>query len=163
MRTIIQRLAVTEPQLSPLILRIVFAIVLWPHGAQKLLGFFGGYGYTPTMQHFTTEAGLPSLIAFLVIFLEFFGSLFILFGLFTRLVAIAQIILFLGMIVTAHLQFGFFMNWFGAQKGEGFEFHLLAIGLLISLIVTGAGKLSLDGLIGKIAYTPIGAKPVLRS
>ena len=159
----IQRLAVTEPQLSPLILRIVFAIVLWPHGAQKLLGFFGGYGYTPTMQHLTAEAGLPSLIAFLVIFLEFFGSLFILLGLFTRLVAIAQIILFMGMIVTAHLQFGFFMNWFGAQKGEGFEYHLLAIGLLVSLIVTGAGKLSLDGLIGKIAYPPVGARPVLRS
>jgi putative oxidoreductase len=159
----IQRLTVTEPQLSPLILRIVFAIVLWPHGAQKLLGFFGGYGFTPTMQHLTTEAGLPSLIAFLVIFLEFFGSLFILFGLFTRLVAIAQIILFLGMIVTAHLQFGFFMNWFGAQKGEGFEYHLLAIGLLISLIVTGAGKLSLDGCIGRFAYTPAGAKPVFKS
>jgi putative oxidoreductase len=149
MRTMIQRLAVTEPQLSPLILRIVFVIVLWPHGAQKLLGFFGGYGFTPSMQHLTTEAGLPSLIAFLVIFLEFFGSLLILLGLFIRLVAIAQIILFIGMIVTAHLQFGFFMNWFGAQKGEGFEYHLLAIGLLVSLIVTGAGKTSLDGLIGK--------------
>ena len=163
MRTMIQRLTVTEPQLSPLILRIVFAIVLWPHGAQKLLGFFGGYGFTPTMQHLTTDAGLPSLIAFLVIFLEFFGSLFILLGLFTRLVAIAQIILFTGMIVTAHLPFGFFMNWFGAQKGEGFEYHLLAIGLLVSLIVTGAGKASLDGRIGRTAYTPAGAKPVFKS
>lgn len=150
MRTMIQRLAVTEPQLSPLILRIIFAIVLWPHGAQKLLGWFGGYGFTPTMHHLTTEAGLPSLIAFLVIFLEFFGSLFILLGLFTRPVAIAQIILFIGMIVTAHVQFGFFMNWFGAQKGEGFEYHLLAMGLLVSLIITGAGKASLDGGIGKI-------------
>ncbi|HEY8893710.1 MAG TPA: DoxX family protein [Niastella sp.] len=159
MRTMIQRLAVTEPQLSPLILRIAFAIVLWPHGAQKLLGFFGGYGFTPTMQHLTTDAGLPSLVAFLVIFLEFFGSLFILFGLFTRLVAIAQIILFTGMIVTAHLQFGFFMNWFGAQKGEGFEYHLLAIGLLVSLIVTGAGKASLDSCIGRFANKPAGAQP----
>jgi putative oxidoreductase len=152
MRTLVQRLTATEPQLSPLILRIVFAIVLWPHGAQKLLGFFGGYGFTPTMHHLTGEAGLPSLIAFLVIFLEFFGSLFILFGLFTRLVAVANSILFIGMIVTAHLQFGFFMNWFGAQKGEGFEYHLLAIALLISLIVTGAGKASVDGLISKCAY-----------
>jgi len=146
----IQKCTVTEPQLSPLIVRIVFAIVLWPHGAQKLLGWFGGYGFTPTMHHLTTEAGLPSLIAFLVIFLEFFGSLFILLGLFTRPVAIAQIILFIGMIVTAHVQFGFFMNWFGAQKGEGFEYHLLAMGLLVSLIITGAGKASLDGGIGKI-------------
>jgi putative oxidoreductase len=149
MRTMIQRLTATEQQLSPLILRIVFAIVLWPHGAQKLLGFFGGYGFAPTMHHLTTDAGLPSLIAFLVIFIEFFGSLFILFGLFTRLVAVASIILFIGMIVTAHLQFGFFMNWFGAQKGEGFEYHLLAIGLLISLLITGAGKTSVDVLISK--------------
>jgi putative oxidoreductase len=145
----IQRLSATEPQLSPLILRIVFAIVLWPHGAQKLLGTFGGYGFTPSMHHLTAEAGLPSPIAFLVIFLEFFGSLFILLGLFTRPVAVAGIILFMGMIVTVHLQFGFFMNWFGSQKGEGFEYHLLAIGLLISLIITGAGKASVDALISK--------------
>lgn len=147
MRTMIQRLLATEPQLSPLILRMVFAIVLWPHGAQKLLGCFGGHGFTPSMHHLYAEAGLPSPIAFLVIFLEFFGSLFILFGLFTRLVAAAGIILFIGMIVTVHFQFGFFMNWFGAQKGEGFEYHLLAIGLLISLIMTGAGKASVDALI----------------
>ena len=149
MRTLIQRITATQPQLSPLILRVVFAIVLLPHGAQKLIGCFGGYGFSASMHHLTAEAGLPSLIAFLVIFLEFFGSLFILLGLFTRLFAVSGIILFIGMIVTAHLQFGFFMNWFGNQKGEGFEYHLLAIGLLLSLIVTGAGKASVDALINK--------------
>lgn len=149
MRTLIQRLTATETQVSPLILRIAFAIVLWPHGVEKLVGGFGGYGFSASMHHLTAEAGLPSLIAFLVIFLEFFGSLFILLGLFTRLFAVANIILFLGMIVNEHLQFGFFMNWFGNQKGEGFEYHLLAIGLLLSLLITGAGKASIDALIYK--------------
>jgi putative oxidoreductase len=149
MRTLIQRLTVTQPEIAPFILRVVFAIVLLPHGIQKLIGGLGGYGFSASMHHLTVEAGLPSLIAFLVIFLEFFGSLFILFGFFTRLIAVAGIILFIGMIVTNHLQFGFFMNWFGNQKGEGFEYHLLAIGLLLSLIVTGAGKASIDALINK--------------
>ena len=149
MRTLIQRLTVTQPEIAPFILRVVFAIVLLPHGIQKLIGGLGGYGFSASMHHLTVEAGLPSLIAFLVIFLEFFGSLFILLGLFTRLVAAASIILFIGMIVTTHLEFGFFMNWFGGQKGEGFEYHLLAIGLLLSLIISGAGKASVDSLINR--------------
>jgi putative oxidoreductase len=115
----------------------------------KVIGMFWWSWFYTSMHHLNAEAGLPSPIAFLVIFLEFFGSLFILFGLFTRIVAVAGIILFTGMIVTVHFQFGFFMNWFGAQQGEGFEYHLLAIGLLISLIITGAGKASIDALIIK--------------
>ena len=149
MRTLINRLAATEPLTTPLILRIVIAIVLWPHGAQLLLGWFGGYGYSGSMQYFTTQGGLSSIIAFLVIFLEFFGSLLILLGLFTRVVAIALLVLFVGMIVTVHQHFGFFMNWFGNMKGEGFEYHLLGIGILLSLIVSGGGKASLDSLINK--------------
>jgi len=149
MRTYINRLTATQPDLTPLILRIVFAIVLWPHGAQLLLGCFGGYGFSGTMQYFTTQAGLPSFIAFLVIFLQFFGSLFILLGLFTRLFAFASLILFIGMIVTVHQQFGFFMNWYGNMKGEGFEYHLLVIGLLLCLTIAGAGKASLDALISE--------------
>jgi putative oxidoreductase len=147
MRILIQRLTATKPQATPLILRVVLAIVLLPHGAQKLLGCFGGYGFSATMQHFTTDAGLPPLIAFLVIFLEFFGILFILFGLFIRPFAVAVLILFIGMIVTEHLPFGFFMNWFGNQKGEGYEYHLLVIGILLPLIIAGAGKASFDTLI----------------
>ncbi|MBS1663784.1 MAG: DoxX family protein [Bacteroidetes bacterium] len=134
---------------TPLILRIVFAIVLWPHGAQMLLGWFGGYGYTGSMQYFTTQAGLPSIIAFLVIFLEFFGSLFILFGLFTRLTAAAMIILFIGMVTSVHLHNGFFMNWYGNMKGEGFEYHLLALGILTTLVISGAGAASLDSILLK--------------
>ena len=147
MRTLIHRLTATQPLTTPLILRIAFAIVLWPHGAQMLLGLFGGYGFSGSMQYFTTQAGLSSFIAFLVIFIEFFGSLFILLGLFTRVAAIATLILFIGMIATVHQQYGFFMNWSGNLKGEGFEYHLLGIGILLSLIIAGAGRASLDSLI----------------
>lgn len=152
MRTLIQRLTATQPDTTPLILRIVFTIVIWPHGAQLLLGCFGGFGFTNTMQYFTTQSGLPSFIAFLVIMLEFFGSLFILLGVFTRFFAAAALILFLGMIVTVHQQFGFFMNWFGNMKGEGFEYHLLVIGILLPLVISGAGKASFDTLIYKNTY-----------
>ena len=107
MRTWIYRMTATEPLTAPLILRITFAIVLWPHGAQLLLGWFGGYGFSGSMQYFTTQGGLSSFIAFLVIFLEFFGSLLILLGLFTRFAALSMLILFAGMIVTVHQQFGF--------------------------------------------------------
>jgi putative oxidoreductase len=149
MRTLIQRLTATQPQVTPLILRLVFAIVLWPHGAQLLLGCFGGHGFSGTMQYFTTQAGLPPLIAFLVIFLEFFGSLFILLGFFTRFFAAASLILFIGMIFTVHLPFGFFMNWYGGMQGEGYEYHLLVIGILLCLIISGAGRASFDKLIYK--------------
>ncbi len=149
MRTLINRLTATEPVITPLILRIVFAIVLWPHGAQLLLGCFGGYGFSATMQYFTTQAGLHPIIAFVVIILEFFGSILILLGLFTRFFAFASLILFTGMIITVHQQFGFFMNWYGNMKGEGFEYHLLVIGLLLCLTISGAGKASLDAVINK--------------
>ena len=102
------------------------------------------------MQYFTTQAGLNPVIAFLVIFLEFFGSLLLLFGLFTRVMALATLILFLGMILTVHQQFGFFMNWYGSLKGEGFEYHLLGIGILLALAINGGGKASLDGIIHKV-------------
>jgi len=149
MMKLIQRLTATEPTTAPLILRITYALVLWPHGAQMVLGWFGGYGYTGTMQYLTTQAGLPHLIAVLVIFLEFFGSLFILFGFLTRITAAACIVLFIGMILTVHEQFGFFMNWYGNMKGEGFEYHLFGMGILLALVISGAGRASLDNIINR--------------
>jgi putative oxidoreductase len=148
MKAFIQQLTTTQSATSPFILRLIFAIVLWPHGAQLLLGLFGGPGYANSMAMFGMF-GLPSIVSFLVIFLQFFGSLFILLGLFTRLATAATIILFIGMIVKAHLSFGFFMDWTGTLQGEGFEYHILAIGILVSLTITGAGKYSIDGWISK--------------
>lgn len=127
--------------------RLALGIAILPHGAQKLLGLFGGYGFTGTMGFLTTQAGLPYIFALLVILIEFFGSLFLIFGLLTRVSAFGFIALFLGVVFTSHLQNGFFMNWTGAQKGEGIEYFILLFGLAIVLLITGGGKGSVDAVI----------------
>ncbi|HKC37641.1 MAG TPA: DoxX family protein [Chitinophagaceae bacterium] len=126
------------------IIRVVLGIILFPHGAQKMLGWFGGYGFNGTMGFLTGTAGLPWIIAFLVIAIEFFGAIALIVGFATRIVAAGIISLFTGIIVTSHLHNGFFMNWYGNLKGEGYEFHLLIIGIAIALLVSGAGKWSVD-------------------
>jgi putative oxidoreductase len=144
-----QKLFKTNNDWTGLALRLGIAIVLFPHGAQKLLGWFGGYGFAGTMQFFTGTVGLPWFIGFLVILLEFFGSLLLLAGLGSRIIAAAMIILFIGIVFASHVQNGFFMNWFGNQKGEGYEYFLLLIGLCAALLFNGSGKLSVDKLFYK--------------
>ncbi len=139
-----KKLLTTKPELAPLVLRLTMAMVIWPHGAQLLLGWFGGYGYIKSIDYFASQ-GLSNSIGFLVIFLEFFGALFILVGLGTRFFAFAIIGLFSGMILTIHLPVGFFMNWYGTQKGEGYEYHLLMIGMAVALLISGGGTWSFDG------------------
>ncbi len=129
--------------------RITLGGVLFAHGAQKLLGWFDGPGFKMTMEFFTENVGLPWIIGFLVIIIEFFGSLSLILGFATRLWSIAIFILTLGIIETTHIQYGFFMNWFGTQKGEGIEYFLLMLGLAASLAFSGAGKLSIDSLLAK--------------
>ena len=132
-----------------MILRVVLGGVIFAHGAQKLLGWYGGSGFEGTMGFFTQKMGLPWLIAFLVIIGESIGSLGLLAGLFTRFTAASFIVIMLGAIMTVHLPQGFFMNWFGQQTGEGFEFHLLVIGMSLALLVVGGGKWALDGVIAR--------------
>lgn len=126
------------------LLRVLLGLVLFPHGAQKLLGWFGGYGFDGTMGFLTETVGLPWILAFLVILIEFFGALLLIAGFATRIVAVGVISLFTGIVFTSHLQNGFFMNWGGSQAGEGFEYHLLAIGIALALLISGAGKWSVD-------------------
>lgn len=134
---------------SALIARLALTIVVLPHGAQKLLGLFGGYGFQGTMGFLTTQAGLPSAVAVFVILIESIAPLFLLFGLFTRFAALGVFGLFLGVMLKVHLANGFFMNWYGAQKGEGIEFFILILGLAAALIVSGGGKWSLDAALSK--------------
>lgn len=141
---LVQRLVGTDASLSPLVLRAFLGAVMLPHGAQKLLGWFGGYGFSGTMGYFTDVVGLPWLIAFLVILIESFGALMLIAGVGTRLAALGTAAVMVGAIATAHWQHGFFMNWFGAQQGEGIEFHLLAIALAVGLVITGGGRWSVD-------------------
>jgi putative oxidoreductase len=139
-----EKLFFTRNSWEGLVLRFFAGLVMFPHGAQKLLGWFGGYGFSGTMGFFTDTMGLPWLIAFLVIVIEFFGSLLLLAGLGTRIVSATFIILLLGIVFTSHLQHGFFMNWAGAQAGEGIEYFLLYLGICIALLFTGGGKYSTD-------------------
>jgi putative oxidoreductase len=140
----------THDSWEGLILRIVLGSVIFAHGAQKLLGWFGGQGYAGTMASFTEQMGLPWLVAFLVVIGESIGSLSLIAGLLTRLTAAGYIVIMLGAIATVHWQNGFFMNWFGRQQGEGFEFHLLVIAMSAALVVIGGGKWSVDGSIARL-------------
>ncbi|NCT94376.1 MAG: DoxX family protein [Chitinophagaceae bacterium] len=139
-----QLLFQTKDQYSGLILRCTLFLVIWPHGAQFLLGWFGGYGFNGTMQYLTQTMSLPWLVAFLVIMIQFLGAIALLAGLLTRLIALSMIGMFLGMIITSHLDYGFFMNWSGQQAGEGFEYHLLVIGMCLVLLLNGGGKYAWD-------------------
>ena len=109
-----------------------------------MLGIFGGYGFSGTMGFFTGMMHLPWLIGFLVIIIEFIGSLSLIAGFASRIWSVLVIIEMLGAILTTHLNNGFFMNWAGNQKGEGYEFHLLMIGLALAILINGSGKFSID-------------------
>jgi len=137
----------TRPEFAPLFLRVLLAAVMFPHGAQKVLGWFGGHGFSGTMQFFTQQAHIPAPFAFLAIVAEFAGPIALFFGLLTRLAAFG---LFVNMAVAmflVHWPNGFFMNWTGQQKGEGFEYHILAIAIALALMAQGGGKWAIDSLI----------------
>ncbi len=126
------------------IVRLILGIVFFAHGAQKMLGWFGGYGFTGTMGFFTQQMHIPAVFAFLAICAEFFGGLGLLVGLLTRVAAFGIMCNMIVAVMTVHIHNGFFMNWTGQQKGEGFEYHLIALALLFVVLVKGAGALSID-------------------
>ena len=139
----------TDNSVAALIARLALGIVMFPHGAQKALGWFGGYGYEGTMGYFTGALGIPALLAFLVIVAEFAGAIGLITGFLSRASAFGIAAVMTGAILMAHKSNGFFMNWSGTQSGEGYEFHLLAIGLALIVVVSGGGKASVDGLLEK--------------
>lgn len=139
----------TEDSTTHLILRIMLGCVIFFHGGQKLFGWFGGHGFTGTMGFFTEKMGFPAVVAFLVIIGESFGSLGLITGFLTRLSAAGVACIMLGAIAMVHWNNGIFMNWAGKQAGEGFEYHLLALGLAIPLILYGGGKFSVDQIVEK--------------
>jgi len=149
MTTFMKYLFQTNDKFSYWMPRVILGCVMFPHGAQKLFGWFGGFGFTNTMTYFTQTAGLPWIIAFLVVIGESLGSIGLIVGFLTRLSALGLICIMMGAIITVHIPNGFFMNWFGKQAGEGFEYHLLVIGMSIPLLINGGGKYSVDILINK--------------
>jgi len=144
----LKRLMNTTNDMSLTTLRVVLGVVFFAHGAQKMLGWFGGYGFQGTMGFFE-HMGMPAPVAFLVICTEFFGGLGLIVGLLTRIAALGIGVEMIGAIFIVHLPNGFFMNWSGTQKGEGFEYHLLAIAMAATLLLRGAGAFSADRAISK--------------
>ena len=126
------------------IVRLVLGVTFFMHGAQKMLGWFGGYGFHATMGVFTQHMGISAPLAILAICAEFFGGLGLLVGLLSRIAALGIIVNMLVAIATVHHVNGFFMNWTGQQKGEGFEYHLLVLAITAALMIRGAGAFSAD-------------------
>jgi len=144
----LKRLMATSGDVSFTILRLVLGVVFFAHGAQKMLGWFGGFGFHATMGSFA-HTGMPAPVALLVICTEFFGGLGLIVGLLTRIAALGIGGEMIGAIFMVHLANGFFMNWMGKQKGEGVEYHLLVIAVAAALLLRGAGAFSLDRALSK--------------
>jgi len=126
------------------IMRLLLGIIFFVHGAQKTLGWFGGHGFHGTMEFFTHQLNIPVVFAFLAICAEFLGGIGLILGCLTRIAALGIGFEMAVAVLMIHRQFGFFMNWSGAQKGEGYEYHLLVFAIATALLVKGGGALSLD-------------------
>lgn len=144
-----KKLLQTDEDISGFILRLTLGIVFFPHGAQMALGWFGGYGLSATLSGFTDKMHIPLFLAILAVAALFLGSIALVIGFLTRLAAFGIGVVMVVAIFMAHLRFGFFMNWFGTQQGEGFEYHLLALGITLALMARGGGSFSIDKKISK--------------
>jgi putative oxidoreductase len=147
----LRKLISTDNDSATAILRFVLGVIFFAHGAQKMLGWFGGYGFSGTMGFFTDVMHIPVLFAFLAITAEFFGGLGLILGFLTRIAALGIFANMVVAIAMVHYRFGFFMNWTGAQKGEGFEYHLLVLAITAFLMIRGAGAVSIDRVLASPA------------
>ena len=140
----LRKLIQTNNQAVPAILRLVLGVLFFAHGAQKMLGWWGGHGFSGTMGMFTQGMGIPAVFAFLAIAAEFFGGLGLILGLLGRVAAFGIACNMVVAIVKVHAANGLFMNWAGDQKGEGFEYHLLVLAMTAAIMIAGSGALSVD-------------------
>jgi len=136
--------------LTLLMVRILLGVVIGAHGGQKLFGWFGGYGFDGSIEYFINVIGLPYVLGLLIILAESLGMVALMFGLFSRVMAGSMIVIMTGALITVHGQFGFFMDWFGTQGGEGIEFDLLVIALSLVVVFNGGGVYSLDHFLNSI-------------
>jgi putative oxidoreductase len=125
------------------ILRLTLAVVVWPHGAQKALGLFGGPGIAGTVAGMGSFAGIPPALAYIVIAIEFLGPIALVLGILTRLAALGIAIDMAVAAVLIHAKNGFFMNFTGKQAGEGVEFFILIVGIGLALTIAGSGRIAI--------------------
>ncbi len=151
MSNAIFKLIKTNDSVMVTVLRLALGAVMFAHGSQKVLGWFGGYGITGTMGFLTHQVGLPAFLAVLVIAAEFLGSLGLIFGALTRVAALGVGAVMIGAVVTTHAKVGFFMNWGGQQGGEGYEYHVLVLAMVAALFVLGGGPFSVDRALARSA------------
>ncbi len=144
-----KKIFATDHQLTGFFVRLVLGLLLLPHGLQKTLGLFGGYGFTGTMGYFTGVIHLPWILGAFIIVIESLGALLLIAGLATRFWALMVIALMLGTIITVHGSNGFFMDWGGTLNGEGYEYHLAIIALALISFFQGGGRYSLDHQIAR--------------
>jgi putative oxidoreductase len=144
MKTMTRKLFETDDSVATAILRLTLGVIFFAHGAQKMLGWFGGFGFSGTMGFFTGMMHIPAPLAFLAIAAEFFGGIGLILGFLTRIAASGIAVNMLVAIATVHHAFGFFMNWDGTQKGEGVEYHLLVLAITAFLMIRGGGAWSID-------------------
>ena len=139
-----RKLLATSDDWTLTLLRLVMGVIFFAHGAQKTFGWFGGYGFSGTMGFFTQKMHIPAPFAFLAICAEFLGGVGLILGALGRLAAFGIACNMVVAILMVHHNFGLFMNWSGQQKGEGFEYHLLAIAIAVVLMARGSGAFSVD-------------------
>jgi putative oxidoreductase len=137
----------TDPDWTLTVIRVVLGAVFFAHGAQKVLGWFGGAGFKETLRTMHEFLHLPVPLALLAMSSEFLGGVGLMFGLLSRVAAIGICVTMLSAIVMVHGRNGLFMDWLGDRKGHGIEYHLLAIAMAIAIVVRGAGAASLDRLV----------------
>lgn len=133
---------------APALARLALGLVLFPHGAQHVLGWFGGYGFHGTLAWMTGTLGFPAPLAVLALITEITAPFALVLGIGGRVAALGVVGLMLGALST-HASNGFFMNWFGSLPAgqEGFEYHLIAIALAGIVTLEGSGAWSLDRLV----------------
>jgi len=144
-----RKLMSTTDDYAVTILRLLLGVVFFAHGAQKVLGWFGGYGFSGTMGFFTHQMGIPAPIAALAIAAEFLGGIGLVLGFLSRIAAFGIAFEMLVAVAMVHQHFGFFANWTGQQKGEGFEYHILAVAIALAIMIKGSGALSVDRALSK--------------
>lgn len=144
-----KKIVETQDDTALFVLRLLLGIVFFPHGMQKVFGWFGGPGFSVAMEGFTVKMGIPAAFAFLAILAESAGSLGLITGFLTRIAAFGISCNMVVAVAMIHYKNGFFMNWFGKQSGEGFEYHILVIAITIALMMKGGGRWSVDGFLGK--------------
>jgi len=142
-----EQLLATSDSWAITLIRVTLGVIMFGHGAQKVLGWFGGYGLKGTTGYLTS-IGIPLPVAYLVCFTEFLGGIALVIGLLTRLAALGVALVMVGAAVKVHLPNGFFMNWaLTPGKGHGFETNLALLAMALACVIAGGGALSIDRLL----------------